>query len=105
MINREKITALGIALSPLIIACAGSKPNQNASTDPAADSLAQQDGFQEMFQSNSLEGWKGDTSYWHMTGGVLTGEIREDQEPLKNNTFLIWQGGEIGDFELKAQFK
>ena len=103
--NIIKNTYLSLALSALLVACGGSSANQETTNATAAADSAKQDGFVDMFENNSLAGWKGDTTYWHMKDGILKGEIREDQERLKNNTFLIWQGGEVGDFELKAQFK
>ena len=105
MKNIIKNTYLSLALSALLVACGGSSANQDTTNTTATADSAKQDGFVDMFENNSLAGWKGDTTYWHMKDGILKGEIREDQEPLKNNTFLIWQGGEVGDFELKAQFK
>lgn len=105
MKNIIKNNGLNLTLLALLVACGGSGANQNTTDSTAVATLADQDGFIDMFADNSLEGWEGDTAYWHIYNGILTGEIREDQEPLKNNTFLIWQGGEVGDFELKAQFK
>ncbi len=61
--------------------------------------------FVSMFSDNSLAGWEGDTTIWRMENDVLIGEIKADGEPLKNNTFLIWQSGQPGDFELKASFR
>ncbi|MGO1242817.1 MAG: 3-keto-disaccharide hydrolase [Sphingobacterium sp.] len=107
MKNRLKNSYLCLGLSALLVACGGSSANQEATdTDSITTaSTTEQDGFVDMFTAGSLQGWEGDTTYWHMNGEILTGEIRADQEPLKNNTFLIWQGGQVGDFELKAQFK
>lgn len=90
----------------LLSSCNGSNAEQNNKQDSTSASVEDIDqGYVAMFDNNSLTGWEGDTTYWKMQNGVLIGEIRTDQEPLKNNTFLIWNGGEVGDFSLKTKFK
>jgi hypothetical protein len=59
---------------------------------------------QSLFDGNTLEGWKGSEKFWSVKDGTLTGQTTADN-PTKGNTFLIWQGGEVGDFDLKLQFK
>lgn len=63
------------------------------------------DGFVEMLDQNTLQGWKGDEKIWEVKDGVLTGQIREEDEPLTSNSFIIWEGGEPADFELKGSFR
>jgi len=59
--------------------------------------------FNVIFDGESLNGWKGDTTYWRAENGVLIGEITPETL-LKSNSFIIWEGGEPGDFEFKAEF-
>ena len=61
-------------------------------------------GFKQIFDGKSLKGWEGDTKYWRAEGGYLVGEITPETL-LKTNSFIVWQGGEPGDFELKGSFK
>lgn len=61
-------------------------------------------GFKQIFDGKSLKGWEGDTKYWRVENGNLVGEITPETL-LKTNSFIIWQGGEPGDFELKGSFK
>ncbi len=61
-------------------------------------------GFQSIFNGNDLHGWDGDTVHWRAENGILTGEITPEK-PLSHNTYIIWQGGQPGDFELKTQFR
>src|SRR5699024_7627094 len=42
--------------------------------------------------------------YWRFENGVLIGEIPKDNM-LEENTFLIWQGDTLEDFELIVEFK
>ena len=61
-------------------------------------------GFAQIFDGKSLKGWEGDTKYWRVENGNLVGEITPETL-LKTNSFIIWKGGEPGDFELKGSFK
>jgi len=69
-------------------------------------SLAQKNekGFVQIFDGQSLKGWEGDTKYWRVENGNLVGEITPETL-LKTNSFIIWKGGDPGDFELKGSFK
>ena len=71
-----------------------------------ADPLVLDDhgGFQSIFDGTSLRGWDGDPSFWRADNGVIVGQSTE-QNPIKQNTFLIWRGGEPADFELKVEFR
>jgi putative membrane-bound dehydrogenase-like protein len=62
------------------------------------------DGYVSIFDGKSLDGWDGDPKFWSVKDGAITGQTTEEN-PTKGNTFIIWQGGEIGDFELKLQYK
>ena len=62
------------------------------------------DGFVQIFDGKTLKGWEGDPVYWRVENGNLVGEITPDKL-VKNNTFIIWQGGEPKDFELKLEFR
>jgi 3-keto-disaccharide hydrolase len=42
--------------------------------------------------------------FWRVENGALVGETT-NEKPLKENTFVIWRGGEPKDFELKVQFR
>ncbi len=65
---------------------------------------------QNLFNGKDLTGWEGNTALWSVKDGVLRGETQPDPENpkkglLKHNTFLIWKGGTVGDFELHAKFR
>jgi hypothetical protein len=61
-------------------------------------------GFTPIFDGISLDGWEGDPAYWHVENGLLVGEVSPETR-LKSNTFIIWQGGQPTDFELKLEFR
>ncbi|WP_394353884.1 3-keto-disaccharide hydrolase [Spirosoma taeanense] len=62
------------------------------------------DGFVQIFDGKTLKGWDGDPTYWRVEDGNLVGEITPTTL-LKTNSFIIWRGGEPGDFEFKGEFK
>lgn len=66
--------------------------------------LHAEEKFVELFNGKDLKGWKGDERVWSVEDGLLTGKSPTD-DPLKANTFAIWDGGEVGNFELIAEFR
>ena len=65
--------------------------------DPATETTA---GEVSIFDGKTLDGWKGpDMSFWTVEDGAITGTISTNHAP-KMNQYLVWQGGELGDFEL-----
>ncbi|MFP4192718.1 MAG: DUF1080 domain-containing protein [Candidatus Hydrogenedentota bacterium] len=62
------------------------------------------EGFQPIFDGETLDGWTGEEDLWRVEDGHIVGETTED-DPLDENTFLIWEGGEPSDFELKFRFR
>ena len=58
--------------------------------------------FETLFNGKDLSGWKGKEGFWTVKDGAIYGETTKDK-PTKGNTFLVWQGGEVGDFVFKAK--
>jgi hypothetical protein len=67
------------------------------------DSSPNTDGFEPIFDG-TLKDWEGDPEYWKAENGTLVGEVRQDNL-LKQNSFIIWRGGELADFELKLEYR
>src|SRR4051812_23157675 len=57
----------------------------------------------ELFNGKDLDGWEGDARVWSVENGAIVGHTKD--VPLKNNTFLIWKDGKVGDFKLTLEFK
>lgn len=70
----------------------------------SAQVLAAKSDFVEIFDGQTLAGWDGDPRFWRVEDGAIVGETTPDNR-TKANTFLIWEGGEPADFELKVEFK
>ena len=56
-----------------------------------------------LFNGKDLTGWKG-LEFWSVEDGCITGRTTKEK-PTKGNTFLVWQGGEVGDFEFTFKYK
>src|ERR1700712_1404195 len=77
-----------------------------AADEPKADATAPKpdaEGFVSIFDG-TLKDWDGDPVYWKAENGVLVGEVKPETL-LKRNTFIIWRGAELGDFEMKAEYR
>jgi hypothetical protein len=79
-----------------------------AFTTTAADNqltdAEKSEGYVLLFNGKDLAGWKGQPEFWSVQDGAIAGKSTEAC-PVKENTFLIWQGGEPGDFELRLKYK
>ncbi len=62
-------------------------------------------GFKQIFDGKTLHGWEGDSTYWRVEDGSITGETTAATLLKKNNSFLIWQGGAPENFELEVLYK
>jgi 3-keto-disaccharide hydrolase len=61
-------------------------------------------GFSQIFDGSTLKGWDGDPGFWRAEGGAIVGQTTPENK-LAENTFIIWRGGEPGDFELKLEYR
>jgi hypothetical protein len=90
------IVPWGFLLALATVAAGGAEPAANRSAE---------DGFCPLFDGRTLEGWKAaDMSYWSVADGAITATITPEH-PCDVNQYLIWQGGELADFELRLEFR
>ena len=57
-----------------------------------------------LFNGKDLTGWEGNPDLWSVQDGVITGRTTAEK-PATGNTFLIWKGGDVADFELTFNYK
>ena len=70
-----------------------------------ANAAAQEAGFKPVFNGRTLDGWQAsEMSYWSVEDGTITG-CSTEQNPCKSNQFLVWQLGDVDDFELKLKYR
>ena len=60
------------------------------------------EGWTSLFDGKTLNGWSGDTN-WKVEDGAIV--IESTCEQPTGTVYLVWQGGEAADFELKLEMK
>ena len=71
----------------------------------AGSAVAAEGGFKPIFDGKSLNGWKApEMSHWSVADGAIVGLTTADN-PAKGNQFLVWQLGELDDFDLKLKYR
>jgi hypothetical protein len=61
-------------------------------------------GMKQLFDGKTLEGWDGHPDLWTVKDGAIRGETT-DEKKAPGNTFLVWKGGTVKDFELRLKFR
>lgn len=72
-------------------------------TQPDPIDFADNTGWTSMFDGSSLKGWDGNMDLWHVENGAIA--VESTCEKPTGTVYLIWQGGQPGDFELKAELR
>ena len=80
---------------------AGGRAGRSALAAPAPDDNT---GFEAIFDGKTLNNWDGDPDFWRAENGAIVAESTPEKV-VKRNTFLVWRGGTLGDFELKLEYK
>ncbi len=65
---------------------------------------AAEDEFLSLFNGKDLTGWDGNPELWSVKDGCITGTTT-GPEQLAYNQFVIWRGGVVENFELRAKIK
>jgi 3-keto-disaccharide hydrolase len=68
----------------------------------ASPAVADEPGFQSLFDGKTLQGWEGSLKTFRVEEGAIVGGTL--QEPIARNEFLCTEK-EYGDFELRLKFK
>jgi hypothetical protein len=66
--------------------------------------IAEEKGFEKIFDGKTLEGWDGNPKFWSVKDGAITGQTTKDN-PTKGNTFIIWKAGTTKNFILELEYK
>jgi hypothetical protein len=92
------VAGLGLA----VWGCGGGPGVGGEASDPPIAAVASRG--ESLFNGRDLTGWNGDPEYWRVENGAIVGETTPEK-PLRQNTFIIWEGGEVGDFMLSLDFR
>src|SRR5687768_16128308 len=104
MTNFKMITlALAGVLSLSAVPVVGLFADDKAA-DEAKLKAQGEDGFKSIFDGKELKDWDGNPKFWSVKDGAITGQTTAEN-PTDGNTFCIWKGGEVGDFELRLKYK
>lgn len=67
---------------------------------------ALQAGEIQLFNGKDLTGWEGNEKLWSVEDGAITGRTEDSGDmKIKHNTFLVWKGGTVSDFELTFKYR
>lgn len=67
--------------------------------------LADENKYVSIFDGKTLAGWQAKMpKYFSIEKGALTAQSTIEN-PCTANQFIVWQGGAVADFELKAKFR
>ena len=61
------------------------------------------DGWTQIFDGKTLNGWDGSPDVWHLEDGAIVGE--SSAEHPSGTTNIIWRGGEPANFRLRLEMK
>jgi hypothetical protein len=61
--------------------------------------------FRAIFNGKDLTDWDGNPKLWMVKDGAIRGETALPDRLTLGNTFLIWRGGKLADFELKLKVR
>jgi type 1 glutamine amidotransferase len=76
-----------------------------AAVSATASAADPEEGFVWLFDGKDLSRWDGNPEFWSVgDGGEIRGRTTADK-PTKGNTFIIWRGGPVSDFELRLDFR
>ena len=64
---------------------------------------ADHEGWTSIFDGRTLSGWTGNPEVWRVENGAITAE--STAEKRVGSTHLIWEGGELADFEMKIEVR
>jgi len=99
-------TILRHYLAGIQFACGDLKADTAPSVriEPGISQAERQAGFRCIFNGKDLSGWDGDNELWSVRDGAITAETTEDVT-IDRNHFLIWQGDQVEDFELRCKWR
>jgi hypothetical protein len=72
-------------------------------TQPEPIDFNDHEGWTQIFDGKTLQGWDGSSEVWHVEDGNLVAE--SSPEHPSGTTNIIWRGGQPANFKLKVEMK
>ena len=72
-------------------------------SEPDPVDFSDHTGWTSLFDGATLNGWDGNPEIWRVENGAIVAEST-CEKPV-GTTYLIWQGGQPADFEIRAELK
>jgi hypothetical protein len=91
-------------IRPLLVAFALCSVGWLLAADAPQSAPPEPAGMKSLFNGKDLSGWDGDPRLWSVKDGAIHGETTAEN-PAMGNTFIIWQGGKLKDFDLRLTFR
>ncbi len=88
----------------LLLSLVGTSLWANDPPAPAVTAPPEPKDMMPLFNGKDLSGWDGDPKLWSFVNRVVRGETTKEY-PAQGNTFLVWKGGVLKDFELRLSFR
>jgi hypothetical protein len=90
---------------PLLAVAAALVAGFNASAaDNELTDQEKADGYVLLFNGKDLTGWEGESDFWSVQDGAIIGKTTTEKK-VPFNKFVIWRGGTVKNFELRAMIK
>src|SRR5947208_3131137 len=101
---REQLfVTVAVAAASILLSAAQQVPARGGGfRQPDPIDFAEHDGWTPLFDGKTLNGWSGDSN-WKVEDGAIA--IESTCEKPTGTIYLVWQGGEAADFELKLRMK
>jgi hypothetical protein len=95
---------VSLVAGPAAWLVADDKPSSDSAASATPAAAKDEAGFQPLFDGNSLANWDGNKKFWSVKDGAITGQTTKEN-PTQGNTFLVYTGGDVADFELRFDYK
>jgi len=93
-----------LVFGPAAYLCADDKPSADSAASATPAAAKDEAGFVPLFDGKSLNNWDGNPKFWSVKDGTITGQTTKEN-PTPGNTFLVYKGGDVSDFELRFDYK
>src|ERR1700691_107036 len=97
--SSRRETQMKIAISAAAIMALYIIPASAQFTHAAKEDFNDHTGFTSLFDGKTLTVWDGDPKLWSVKDGSIY--INPTCEHPTNTVYIVWQGGEVADFDLR----